>query len=65
MPNKKIYNLLFEAEEKDTDSPEKPLKLADNSGLKARKSLQSVDYQIDSLILKYENESIAHSTVIF
>jgi hypothetical protein len=54
---KKLYNLLFEKEDKDTDSPEKPVHLK-SGDLKARKSLYSVDSQIDALILRYESSSI-------
>jgi hypothetical protein len=54
---KKIYNLLFEKEDKDIDSPEKAVHLK-NAELKARKSLYSIDNQIDALILRYESSSI-------
>jgi hypothetical protein len=54
---KKIYNLLFEKEDKDIDSPEKAVHLK-NADLKARKSLYSIDNQIDALILRYEASSI-------
>lgn len=57
MINQKIYNLLFEKEDKDKDSPEKPLHLKKGQ-LKARQSLYSVDSQIDALILRYESASI-------
>ena len=57
MHQEKIYNLLFEKESKDTDSPEKPLHLKKGK-LKTRKSLYSVDNQIDALILRYESASI-------
>lgn len=55
--NKSIYNFLFEKEEKETNSPEKSVHLVDDE-LKARKALDSIDDQIDSLIIKYEQESI-------
>ena len=54
---KKIYNLLFEKEDKEKDAPEKAVYVKDKD-LKARKSLYSVDSQIDALILRYENSSI-------
>ena len=54
---KKIYNLLFEKEDKEKDAPEKAVNVKDKD-LKARKSLYSVDNQIDALILRYENSSI-------
>lgn len=57
MSKQKIYNLLFEKEDKDNDSPEKPLHLKKGS-LKARQSLYSVDSQIDALIIRYESASI-------
>ena len=52
-----IYGFLFEKEDKDTDSPEKSIYVKSDD-LKARKSLYSLDNQIDSLILRYENASI-------
>jgi len=57
MQTKKIYDLLFEKEDKDKDSPEKPINLKDGQ-LKARQSLYSVDNQIDALILRYESSAI-------
>lgn len=54
---KKIYNLLFEKEDKEKDAPEKAVHVKEKD-LKARKSLYSVDSQIDALILRYENSSI-------
>ena len=54
---KNIYDLLFEKENKETDSPEKPLHLKKGK-LKSRKSLYSIDNQIDALILGYEASSI-------
>ena len=53
---KKIYNLLFEQEER-IDTPESSMKMV-SKGLKARKALDSVDDQIDALILRYEASSI-------
>jgi len=53
---RKIYNLLFEAEG-NIDTPESSMKLA-NTKMFARKSLDSVDDQIDALILRYEASSI-------
>ena len=51
----KIYNLLFE--EETVDTPEKSMNMT-SSGVKALKALDSVDDQIDALILKYEASSI-------
>ena len=51
----KIFNLLFEEEAVDT--PEKSMSMT-SSGVKALKSLDSIDDQIDALILKYEASSI-------
>ena len=52
-----IFNLLFEQESVNADSPEKSMHLA-STGMKARKALDSVDNQIDALILRYEASSI-------
>ena len=55
--NDKLYRLLFEQEEEDLgDAPEGGVKAA--PGVKARKSDDSVDDQIDSLILLYEKRAI-------
>ena len=54
---KKLFDLLFEKEDKDKDSPEKPVHVK-SSKLKARQSLYSVDSQIDALILRYESSAI-------
>ena len=48
---------LFEDKEKNPDTPESSLSVK-SSSLKARKSLDSVDDQIDALILRYEASSI-------
>ena len=55
----KIYDILFEATEADdtVDTPESSLKLIDDQ-VKARQALDSVDDQIDALILRYEAASI-------
>ena len=53
---KKIFNLLFE-QEGSIDTPEKSMPMTD-SGFKARKALDSVDDQIDALIIRYEASSI-------
>lgn len=54
---KKIYNLLFEQEEKTFDDPpEGNVSFKKNTG--SRVASDSVDDQIDSLILMYENKSI-------
>jgi hypothetical protein len=52
-----LYRLLFEQDSKVNDAPEGDVKLS-SSGVKARKPLNSVDKQIDALILKYESASI-------
>ena len=54
---KKIFDLLFEKEDKDIDSPEKAVHVKSDE-LKARQSLYSVDNQIDALILRYETSAI-------
>lgn len=59
---KKLYNLLFEKEDKDIDAPEKPIHLK-SGNLKARKSLYSIDSQIDALILRYESSSIREENI--
>jgi len=53
---RKIYNLLFEAED-NIDSPESSM-IMTSTKMKARKALDSVDDQIDALILRYEASSI-------
>jgi len=53
---KNIYNLLFE-ETEVVDTPEESMSMPDSS-MKARKSLDSIDDQVDALILKYEASSI-------
>ena len=54
---KKIFNLLFEAEGSLVDTPEESMKMTQTE-LRARKALDSVDDQIDALILRYEASSI-------
>lgn len=54
---KKIYNLLFEAEGGLVDTPESSMKMT-QTDMKARKSLDSIDDQVDALILRYEASSI-------
>ena len=56
MKNKKLYNLLFEFEER-INSPETSMNMTDTK-LKARKALDSIDDQVDALILRYEASSI-------
>lgn len=56
----KLYNFLFE--EQAIDTPESSMQMK-NSKLKARKALDSVDDQIDSLILRYEASSIEEENV--
>lgn len=57
---KKIYELLFEQE--NIDTTEKSVSAKDTK-LKARKALDSVDDQIDALILRYEASSIRDEEV--
>ena len=52
-----LYKLLFEQDSKVNDAPEGDIKLT-SKGAKARKPLNSVDKQIDALLLKYESSSI-------
>lgn len=54
---KKLFNLLFEAEGERINSPESSMKMT-QTDMKARKALDSVDDQIDALILRYEASSI-------
>ena len=51
--NKKIYNLLFESEV----TPDENVRVK-SADVKARKALDSIDDQIDALLLKYESSSI-------
>jgi len=54
---RKIYNLLFEQEDaQDVDVPEKNVSASKDSF--ARKSADSLDDQLDSLILMYEKDAI-------
>ena len=57
MKSKSIYSLLFEEETKINNAPESNVKLTSTS-VKARKPLNSVDRQIDALLLRYESSSI-------
>tara|TARA_B100000674_G_C37815462_1_gene903189 strand:- start:352 stop:1029 length:678 start_codon:yes stop_codon:yes gene_type:complete len=53
-----IFKFLFEDDKKNySDAPEKSLHLKDKK-VKARKALDSIDDQIDALLIKYEKESI-------
>lgn len=52
----KIFKLLFE-EESSVNTPEKSMTMT-STGVRALKALDSVDDQIDALILKYEASSI-------
>lgn len=52
-----LYKLLFEEDTKVNDAPEGNVKLT-SSGTKARKALNSIDQQVDALILKYEASAI-------
>ena len=54
--SKKVYNLLFE-NEAVPDTPEEPMHVQ-SSEVKTRKALDSVDDQIDALILRYESSAI-------
>ena len=58
----KIYNLLFEQDTENIDTPESSMS-ASSTDVKARKALDSVDDQIDALILKYESASIREEPV--
>ena len=58
----KIYDLLFEAEEL-IDSPEVSMNMVDTE-LKARKALDSIDDQVDALILRYEASSIKEDSEV-
>ena len=56
--NINIFKFLFEDDKKDfSDAPEKSLHLKDKK-VKARKALDSIDDQIDALLIKYEKDSI-------
>ena len=65
MSKRKIYNLLFEQEEEKEkkefnfeDPPEENVNIQGDAEPKARKANDSVDDQIDSLILLYESKAI-------
>jgi len=53
----KIFNLLFEEDPKSDPAPESPVASREPS-VKTRPAPDSVDDQIDALILRYENSSI-------
>ena len=56
---KSLYELLFEDKDiNDKDATEADVSILSQKGIKARKSRDSVDDQIDALILKYESISI-------
>lgn len=57
-----IYKLLFEQDNKNVDTPEASLN-ATQTKIKARKALDSIDDQIDSLIIRYEASSIRETPV--
>lgn len=59
---KKIFDLLFEKEDKDIDSPERAVHVKSDK-LKARQSLYTVDNQIDALILRYETSAIREDNI--
>ena len=52
-----IYRLLFEQAKQSEAAPENPVAVREPS-VKARPAKDSVDDQIDALILRYENASI-------
>ena len=54
MNQNKIYDLLFEEEARLADAPESNIRFKDGVEAKARKSADSVDDQIDSVLLRYE-----------
>jgi len=55
--NQNLYKILFEQEEDKQKTPENPLSITDKS-VRTRPAEDSVDDQIDALILRYENASI-------
>ena len=57
MKNFKIYKFLFEEKQESKDAPEKRVNLL-SKGFKSGRSKDSVDDQIDGLILRYEKLSI-------
>ena len=63
MKNRKIFNLLFEEEAKTDPAPESPV-AAREPEVKTRPAPDSVDDQIDALILRYENSSIKDTTTL-
>lgn len=60
MRKNKIFNLLFEQDDSniEKDAPEKALSLEKEDDFKSRQNKYSLDYQIDSLLLRYENIAI-------
>jgi len=60
MKKNKIFNLLFEQDDSDIekDAPEKALSLEKEDNFKSRQNKYSLDYQVDSLLLRYENIAI-------
>ena len=61
--SQKIFSLLFEEEAKSDPAPESPVSAREPS-VKTRPALDSVDDQIDALILRYENASIKDTTTL-
>ena len=57
-----MFKFLFEQEDKNVDTPESSMKV-NQAKIKARKALDSVDDQIDSLILKYESSSVREEPI--
>lgn len=60
MKKRKIFSMLFEQDDSniDKDAPESSLSLEKEDDLKIRQNKYSLDYQIDSLLLRYENIAI-------
>jgi hypothetical protein len=64
MENEKIYDILFEQTESNAlEAPEENVSAA-STVMKTRKSLDSVDDQIDALVLRYEASSIREENPI-
>lgn len=58
-----IFNLLYEADEALDPAPESPVSARDPD-VKTRPAADSVDDQIDALILRYENASIKDTSTL-
>ena len=57
-----MFKFLFEQDDKNIDTPESSMKV-DQVDIRARKALDSVDDQIDALILRYEASSVREEPV--